>query len=188
MQVGTGTRIAGIQRDTSGGTISPTGSPTDVAIDGGGFFVLRGGGGDERFYSRAGAFTLNENNELVTISGERVQGWGVNDSFEVQRGQLGDVSIEVGNLTIAQATSRVRFNGVLDAGGDAAQQGSRTLLAGGDGLGLAAIGGAPLGVDTPLVSLEDPLQRGSGLSLFTDGQTLQLGEQSTVGDGVQIRH
>ncbi|UYV13075.1 MAG: flagellar hook-basal body complex protein [Phycisphaera sp.] len=185
MQVGVGTKIAGIQRNMGGGTITPTGSPTDVAIDGAGFFVLRGS--EDRFYGRAGAFTLNENNELVTVNGERVQGWGVNDSFEVQQGQLDDITIELGSLTIAQATSTVRFNGVLDAGGDVAQVGSRTLLSGGDGLGLAALGGEPLTVDTPLVGLENPLQRGSGTAMFTDGQTLQLGESSTVGDGVQVR-
>jgi flagellar hook protein FlgE len=184
-QIGTGTKIAATQRNMGSGTITPTGNPSDVAIDGAGMFVLRRG--DDRFYARAGAFTINENNELVTVTGERVQGWGVNDSFEVQQGQLGDVSIELGTLTIAQATSRVRFNGLLDAGGDVAQQGSRTLLSGGDGLGLATLGGGPLAVDTPLVSLEDPLQRGSGAAMFAEGQTLQLGEQSQVGDGVQVR-
>ncbi|MGD1916308.1 MAG: flagellar hook protein FlgE [Phycisphaerales bacterium] len=185
MQVGTGTMIASIQRDMGGGTLSPTGSPTDVAIDGAGFFVLRGG--EDRFYSRAGAFTLNENNELVTVNGERVQGWGVNDSFEVQRGQVGDVTIELGSMTLAQATSTVRFDGVLDAGGNVAQQGSRTLLSGGDGLGLAAIGGAPLTPETTLVGLEDPLQRGTGAAMFAEGQTIQLGETNTVGDGEQVR-
>ncbi|MEO1277477.1 MAG: flagellar hook-basal body complex protein [Planctomycetota bacterium] len=185
MQVGTGTMIASIQRDMGGGTLSPTGSPTDVAIDGAGFFVLRGG--EDRFYSRAGAFTLNENNELVTVNGERVQGWGVNDSFEVQRGQVGDVTIELGSMTIAQATSKVRFDGVLDAGGNVAQQGSRTLLSGGDGLGLAALGGAPLMPETTLVGLEDPLQRGTGAAMFAEGQTIQLGETNTVGDGEQVR-
>ena len=185
LQVGMGTMVAGIQRDTTGGTLTPTGSPTDVAIDGAGFFVLRGG--QDRFYTRAGSFTLNENNELVTVEGERVQGWGVNDNFQVQRGQLDDVTIELGALTIAQATSRVRFNGVLDAGGPVAQLGSRTILGGGDGLGLSAIGGAPLAVDTPLLGIEDPLQRGTGTPLFADGQALQLGEQTTVGDGQQLR-
>lgn len=185
MQVGTGTMVAGIQRNMGGGTISPTGNPTDVAIDGAGFFVLRGG--EDRFYSRAGAFTLNENNELVTINGERVQGWGINDSFEIQRGQPQDVTVELGSMTIAQATSTVRFDGVLDAGGNAAQQGSRTLLSGGDGLGLATVGGLPLTVDTTLVGLENPLQRGSGVPMFAEGQTLQLGERNTVGDGEQIR-
>ncbi|MEQ9095500.1 MAG: flagellar hook-basal body complex protein [Phycisphaerales bacterium] len=184
-QVGVGTKVAGIQRDMGSGTISPTGVPTDVAIDGAGFFVLRGG--EERFYGRAGAFTLNENNELVTLNGERVQGWGINDSFEVQRGQLQDVTIELGSMTVAEATSTVRFDGVLDAGGEVAQQGSRTVLTGGDGLGLASLDGAPLTVDTPLVGLENPGQRGAGMAMFAEGQTLQLGEASTVGDGVQIR-
>ncbi|MEQ8843780.1 MAG: flagellar hook-basal body complex protein [Phycisphaerales bacterium] len=184
-QVGNGTMVAAVQRDMGGGTISATGSPTDVAIDGAGFFVLRGG--EERFYSRAGAFTLNENNELVTVNGERVQGWGVNDSFEVQRGQVQDIEIELGSLTIAQATSTVRFDGVLDAGGNAAQQGSRTVLSGGDGLGLATIDGSALSIDTPLVGLEDPVARGTGAAMFADGQTLQLGESNTVGDGEQVR-
>ncbi|MFI4881820.1 MAG: flagellar hook-basal body complex protein, partial [Phycisphaerales bacterium JB064] len=185
MQVGTGTMVAGIQRNMGGGTISPTGNPTDVAIDGAGFFVLRGG--EERFYGRAGAFTLNENNELVTINGERVQGWGINDDFEINQGQLQDVTIELGSMTIAQATSTVRFDGVLDAGGNVGQFGSRTLLNGGDGMGLATVGGEPLTVDTPLVGLENPLQRGAGLPMFAEGQTLQLGESNTVGDGEQIR-
>ncbi|MFI4917246.1 MAG: flagellar hook protein FlgE [Phycisphaerales bacterium JB060] len=184
-QVGVGTKIAGIQRDMGAGSITPTGVPTDVAIDGAGFFVLRGG--EDRFYGRAGAFTLNENNELVTLSGERVQGWGVNDSFEVQRGQLEDVVIELGSMTIAQATSRVRFDGVLDSGGNVAQQGSRTVLTGGDGLGLAALGGGGITIETPLVGLENPSQRGAGAAMFAEGQTLQLGEESTVGDGVQVR-
>ncbi|GIW73670.1 MAG: hypothetical protein KatS3mg103_0192 [Phycisphaerales bacterium] len=109
MQVGTGTRVAAIERSMASGTISPTGNPTDVAIDGAGFFVLRGG--EERYYTRAGAFTINENNELVTVDGHRVQGWAVNESFQIQRGPLVDLSIPLGSLTIAQATTQVRFDG-----------------------------------------------------------------------------
>ncbi len=34
-------------------------------------------------YSRAGAFQLNETNDLVNISGGRVMGYGVDEQFQV---------------------------------------------------------------------------------------------------------
>jgi len=184
-QVGLGTKVAAIQRDTTGGTISPTGNPTDVAIDGAGFFTLRRG--EERFFARSGAFTLNRDNQLVTATGEHVQGWPVNDNFQVQQGQLGDVRLPLGELSIAQQTTTVRFGGVLDAGGDPAQAGSRTLLTGADGQGFTLLDGAPIAPQSPLLQLEDPLQRGSGAPLFADGQTLQLGEAAPVGEDTQLR-
>ncbi|MEO1007057.1 MAG: flagellar hook-basal body complex protein [Planctomycetota bacterium] len=183
-QVGLGTKVAAIQRDTGGGTISATGNPTDIAIDGSGFFALRRG--DDRVFTRAGTFQLNENNQLVTPSGERVLGWGVNDNFEVQQGQLQDVEIQLGSLTIAQATSTVRFDGVLDAGGDVAQAGSQTRLSAPDGLGFESLAGDAVTLETSLVDLLDPLGAGD-TGLFAEGQTLQLGQTSTVGDGTQTR-
>src|SRR5690606_11960035 len=53
-QVGHGVTIAGVQRDFRGGTISPTGDPRDLAIEGEGMFVV--GRGEDQFYTRAGAF------------------------------------------------------------------------------------------------------------------------------------
>src|SRR5690606_11960680 len=69
-QVGLGVTVAGTQRNFATGPISPTGIPTDLAIDGDGFFVVQRAG--REYYTRAGAFQLNSANELVTISGERV--------------------------------------------------------------------------------------------------------------------
>jgi flagellar hook protein FlgE len=45
-----------------------------MAIEGQGFFIMEGEGGETTF-TRAGNFTVNENGYLVGPNGERVQGW-----------------------------------------------------------------------------------------------------------------
>lgn len=63
------------QIDFSQGPIQPTGNPLDVAIRGPkDFFVIDTPQGP--LYTKAGNFTLNENGELVTQDGYRVQGDG----------------------------------------------------------------------------------------------------------------
>jgi len=123
-QVGLGVSIAGTQRNQSNGAISATGVPTDLAIEGAGFFIVERAGG--QFYSRAGSFQFNSNNELVNISGDRLQGYGVNDAFELDRSSLIDVSIPLGTLTVTEATRNVNLTGNLNADADIATQG--TLL------------------------------------------------------------
>ncbi|MET0313793.1 MAG: flagellar basal-body rod protein FlgF [Hansschlegelia sp.] len=56
--------------DFSGGVVQTTGSNTDVAIDGEGFFVVETAGGQR--YTRNGAFQFNAQGELVTNEGGRV--------------------------------------------------------------------------------------------------------------------
>ena len=60
--------------DMTQGALRETGNSTDVAIRGEGLFKVRRGG--EEMYTRSGAFTLNENRELVTMSGDQVLGAG----------------------------------------------------------------------------------------------------------------
>ncbi len=55
------------------GTLQVTGRPTDVAIQGNGFFVLTDGS-DNLFYTRAGAFTFDADGNFVdTVTGYKVQ-------------------------------------------------------------------------------------------------------------------
>lgn len=56
--------------DFSPGPFRSTGSPTDVAIVGDGFFVVQTEGGER--YTRNGSFTLDPNGRLVTLAGEAV--------------------------------------------------------------------------------------------------------------------
>ena len=55
-----------------------------------------------------------------------VQGYGVDDEFNVIEGVLSDITIPVGVTTIASPTTEVKFAGNLNAGGDIATQGSIT--------------------------------------------------------------
>lgn len=60
--------------DFSQGPFERTGSPLDVALDGDGFLVLRGAGGER--LTRRGDFGLDEQGYLVSKDGLRVQGDG----------------------------------------------------------------------------------------------------------------
>ena len=80
MQIGLGSVLGSVQRDCGAGSIETTGVPTDVAIEGDGFFIVRRSGQD-LVYTRDGAFSLNAENRLVTADGMYVQGFGVDDGF-----------------------------------------------------------------------------------------------------------
>ncbi|MCG3124347.1 MAG: Flagellar hook protein FlgE [Phycisphaerales bacterium] len=179
-QIGMGVQIAGTQRNFTGGTISASGDSRDLAIEGDGFFIVNQAG--EQLYTRAGAFRTNAQNDLVTISGERLQGWEVDDRGQVIEGNLVDLNIPLGTLTIAEATQNVRFSGNLNASGDLPTRGASINLLGTATAGLTAIAGAnpPPGAgnliefNTRLVDVEDPALPGSGTPLFAAGQTLSF--------------
>lgn len=121
-QVGMGVMFAGTQRNFSNGAISATGVATDLAIEGDGFFIIRDAG--ERLYTRAGSFQRNSENDLVTLSGGKVLGYGIDDQFQIVDSNLVELNIPVGTMTLAQMTRNVLFNGNLNAAGTVATQGS----------------------------------------------------------------
>ena len=126
-QIGRGTRLGSVQADFSNGGLSATGVATDMAIEGDGFFVVNDQG-TQRF-TRNGNFTLDRDFNLTTTAGGFVQGYGVDDNYEVVDGVLGNVGIPIGVTTIASPTTEVKFAGNLNAGGDVATQGSVTDFA-----------------------------------------------------------
>ncbi len=121
-QVGLGVTISGTQRNFNNGAIGATGVTTDVAIEGDGFFIVDSAG--TQFYTRAGSFQRNVDNDLVTISGARLQGYGVDEQFNIVEGSLVSLNIPLGTLTLAEASRNVIFNGNLNASGTVASQGS----------------------------------------------------------------
>ncbi len=159
-QVGLGVTIAGTQRNFNNGAISRTGVDTDLALEGDGFFIVNRG--DEQFFTRSGAFQLNSNNELVTISGERVQGFSVDDQFQIIEGAVETLNIPVGSLTLAEATSSVRFAGNLNPDLDnLPTQGSTTTF---DQAFLDFNTSAPFGSDAGVIQdIEDPAAPGTRL-------------------------
>lgn len=116
-QRGLGTEVAAIEKDFTAGSIAPTGKSTDLAIEGAGFFVVKGA---DQTYTRDGSFELDSNDRLVTTNGSFVQGYGVDSGFNVVPGKLGVLRIPLGAASTAQATQAVNLTGNLDAAGTVA--------------------------------------------------------------------
>jgi flagellar hook protein FlgE len=123
-QVGLGVQFTGTQRTFKDGSVQTTGNATDLAIEGQGLFILRQNG--EQVFTRSGTFSLDSVHNLVSVGGGIVQGFGVDDSFNVVPGPLKDINIPLGSLTVAQATRNVNFAGNLNASGTVATAGSKT--------------------------------------------------------------
>ncbi|MCL2058746.1 MAG: flagellar hook protein FlgE [Oscillospiraceae bacterium] len=75
MQIGLGANVYAIDNLMMRGSVQRTDNPTDIAIDGEGFFIVRGGMFDTYKFTRAGNFTLDAVGNLVTPSGMNVMGW-----------------------------------------------------------------------------------------------------------------
>lgn len=89
IQIGTGVTITGINSNWSQGTVSGTGVPSNLAISGNGFFMVRDTVSGATYATRAGAFTVDPNGYLVTDTGERVQGY-----TDGSKSTLGDIKID----------------------------------------------------------------------------------------------
>lgn len=122
-QIGLGSTIGSIQRSFTPGSIESTGVPSDLAIEGDGFFVLRTPE-NEKVFTRDGAFTLSADNRLITQDGFFVQGFGINQNFELVPGTVSDLTIPIGALTAAKATESVQLDGTLNSSGVLATQGN----------------------------------------------------------------
>jgi flagellar hook protein FlgE len=91
IQVGLGVSVAGTALNLGQGSMETTGRSTDLAISGDGWFVTKQGG--ENLYTRAGSFSFDDQGDLVTPSGARVQGYQL-DANGNKTGGLTDLSLD----------------------------------------------------------------------------------------------
>ncbi|HWH72499.1 MAG TPA: flagellar hook-basal body complex protein [Candidatus Sulfotelmatobacter sp.] len=89
IQVGTGVSTTTITNQFVQGPISRTGTPTDLAISGDGFFEVKDPLTGAQYVSRAGDFQVDANGYLVTSSGMRVQGYA-----DAALSTIGDLKID----------------------------------------------------------------------------------------------
>jgi flagellar basal-body rod protein FlgF/flagellar basal-body rod protein FlgG len=68
--IGGGVKIINVDTDHSNGLLKHTGNDFDLAINGSGFFHVRGDDG-QQYLTRAGNFTLDTQGRLVTQNGHR---------------------------------------------------------------------------------------------------------------------
>lgn len=118
-QVGLGVQVAEIKPDFTQGTIEISGSSSNLAIQGDGFFIVEGSTGEE-LYTRSGIFKTNADNELVTSTGNRLLGFGIDDEFVLQETELVSLRIPLGEAAVAQPTSEVIVEGTLTPTADVA--------------------------------------------------------------------
>ena len=126
-EVGLGMTVAAIDNIFTQGNLQSTGVTTDLAIKGNGFFILKDG--QESFYTRNGAFSLDSNGTLVNpANGMRVQGWmaeEINGQMIVKTAATPeDITIPVGSKDPARATTNVNFACNLDKNTPVIQEGA----------------------------------------------------------------
>jgi flagellar hook protein FlgE len=112
-QVGNGVRIGAISRDQAQGSVQSTTSATDMAINGSGMFVLKDPASGQTQYTRAGAFLIDSNNNLINGQGFQVQGWALDSAGNPQGNVTGITAANV--AANAQATTNVDVGVNLDA-------------------------------------------------------------------------
>lgn len=166
-QVGLGSMLSSVQRSFLPGAIEATGVPTDMAIEGSGFFVLRDAEGGQ-VYTRDGTFKLSASQELVNADGYRVQGYGVDRDFNIISGQLTNLEIPLGMLSVARATQNAYMDGNLNADGSLATQGTILMS---QVLQEGASGGAAATADTLLTEVYDAT---SIAALFAEGDVITV--------------
>jgi flagellar hook protein FlgE len=106
MQVGLGVTTGSISPTFSQGSIQSTSEATNVAIQGNGFFIVRGT--DGLAYTRAGNFSFDNSGALVTSDGYKVQGYTQIDpatGLVVTTSQVADVVVPPGVLRAPTPTT-----------------------------------------------------------------------------------
>ncbi len=94
--IGTGVRLTAVAQQFTQGTISFTDNNLDLAISGGGFFILDENG--SRSFTRAGEFGVDRLGFVTNATGQRLQGF-LADSAGNITGAQGDLQINSANLS-----------------------------------------------------------------------------------------
>ena len=113
IQMGAGTQVGSTPSLFTQGSVNSTGVPTDVAIQGSGFFVVQDPSGVIS-YTRAGDFS-ELNNYLVTSSGQQVLGYPATNGVVNTGGGLAPLQLGAGTISPPTATSNVQLTTNLNA-------------------------------------------------------------------------
>jgi flagellar hook protein FlgE len=108
-QVGLGVQIGAIQTNFLQGSAQTTNKATDLMIQGDGFFVLQNG--NNEVYSRAGAFTLDTDGNLINSDGMYAMGYAASNGVVNSFGALSKIHLPTGLSVPGSATSAVTLGG-----------------------------------------------------------------------------
>jgi flagellar hook protein FlgE len=113
-QVGLGVSLSSIDVLHTPGNLQTTGVNTDLALQGNGFFIL--GDGAQRYYTRAGNFSMETSGELVYSNGLQLQGWMADNSGNINtNGQIQGITLPINSTIDPKATAEMTLTGNLNS-------------------------------------------------------------------------
>jgi flagellar hook protein FlgE len=108
-QVGTGVTTGAVRSSFNQGTVTRTDVPSDLAVTGNGFFIVKDSVSTSQFYTRAGDFHLDKDGYLITNEGLRVQGYN-----DTGLATVGDIKIDAnGSTTLAVSSYNIAEDGKI---------------------------------------------------------------------------
>lgn len=111
IQIGVGVKTGSVYRITEQGNLIPTGNPLDVAINGRGMFRVQMPSGEDA-YTRAGAFQLSPQGQIVTSEGFVVQP-GITvpqEATDISINTQGEVSAKIDGQNIPQVVGQLELS------------------------------------------------------------------------------
>lgn len=116
---GSGVRVDAVTQDFTQGTLNDTGRELDMAVDGEGFFILEDQTGKyENVYTRNGSFKLDSEGYITDQSGNKVQGYLLNETLSTETDPVFDTtlsSIDLDDLNKQpKATDEMEYDINLD--------------------------------------------------------------------------
>ena len=125
-QVGLGVQLGTVSTNFGQGSSQTTNKPTDMMIQGDGFFVMQNG--NEQIYSRSGAFTLDQEGNLINSQGMYVQGYPAVNGAVNPNAPLGNLKIAASTTTPPSPSTKVSLQGNITQGTTASQTKSATVF------------------------------------------------------------
>jgi flagellar hook protein FlgE len=114
LQVGSGVQSTLTSTNFTQGSLQTTGQPLDAAIQGNGFFVVQDAAGNTS-YTRDGSFSINSAGDLVTSTGDLVQGWSAVAGVLNASGPTSAISIPSLTSLPPTGTANMTLTANLDA-------------------------------------------------------------------------
>ncbi len=114
LQIGGGVAGTNTTRNFTQGSITTTGGSMDAALQGSGFFVETDSAGNT-IYSRDGSFNLNSTGQLVTSTGNQVQGWTAVNGVITPNGPTAPITVPLVGSQAPLATANLSLSANLDA-------------------------------------------------------------------------
>jgi flagellar hook protein FlgE len=115
-QVGFGVGSPKTIRQFTQGAIQTTSGPLDCAIQGDGFLVVEDNNGNT-LYTRGGNLQVDKAGNLLTATGEHLQGWVTSNGVLQTSGPLGNIVVPVGDIRAPEASQNFNFDMNLAADG-----------------------------------------------------------------------